>query len=88
MDADRINELKNRISELPKGNLTKKTINGKAYYYHRFTEDHKRYEKYIKEEELDEIKALFELKASLKKELNTLKKQSGKIGRASCRERV
>ena len=72
MDADRINELKNRISELPKGNLTKKTINGKAYYYHRFTEDHKRYEKYIKEEELDEIKALFELKASLKKELNTL----------------
>ena len=77
MDADRINELKNRISELPKGNLTKKTINGKAYYYHRFTEDHKRYEKYIKEEELDEIKALFELKASLKKELNTLKKQSG-----------
>ena len=47
MDADRINELKNRISELPKGNLTKKTINGKAYYYHRFTEDHKRYEKYI-----------------------------------------
>ena len=47
MDADRINELKNRISELPKGNLTKKTINVKAYYYHRFTEDHKRYEKYI-----------------------------------------
>ena len=33
-----ITELTAQISELPKGYLSKKTISGKTYYYHQWSE--------------------------------------------------
>ena len=36
-----------RFSALPAGSVTKKTVNGKEYFYHRWTENKKRREKYI-----------------------------------------
>ena len=42
-------ELEQQIAELPAGSVTKKTINGNVYFYHRWTEDKKRREKYIPE---------------------------------------
>ena len=38
----RIAELEHQIAELPAGAVTKKTVNGKEYYYHRWTEEKKR----------------------------------------------
>ena len=38
----KITELEQQIAELPAGSVTKKTINGNAYFYHRWTEDKKR----------------------------------------------
>ncbi len=41
-------ELERQIANLPAGSITKKKIvNGKAYFYHRWTENKKRREKYI-----------------------------------------
>ena len=40
-------ELEQQISALPAGSITKKTVNGKEYFYHRWTENKKRREKYI-----------------------------------------
>ena len=47
----RTSELERQISNLPAGSITKKTVNGKDYFYHRWTEDKKRREKYIPAEE-------------------------------------
>ena len=34
-------ELEQQISALPAGTVTKKTVNGKEYFYHRWTENKK-----------------------------------------------
>ena len=70
-----IAELEHQIAELPAGSVTKKTVNGKEYYYHRWTEEKKRREKYIPAEELDWFRKQIEQRKALEKELKTLKKQ-------------
>ena len=70
-----IAELEHQIAELPAGSVTKKTVNGKDYYYHRWTEEKKRREKYIPAEELDWFRKQIEQRKALEKELKTLKKQ-------------
>lgn len=70
-----IAELEHQIAELPAGSVTKKTVNGKEYYYHRWTEEKKRREKYIPAEELDWFRKQIEQRKALEKELNALKKQ-------------
>ena len=70
-----IAELEHQIAELPAGSVTKKTVNGKEYYYHRWTEEKKRREKYIPAEELDWFRKQIEQRKTLEKELKTLKKQ-------------
>lgn len=71
----RIAVLEHQIAELPAGSVTKKTVNGKEYYYHRWTEEKKRREKYIPAEELDSFQQQIEQRKTLEKELKTLKKQ-------------
>ena len=71
----RIAELEHQIAELPAGSVTKKTVNGKEYYYHRWTEEKKRREKYIPAEELDSFQQQIEHRKTLEKELKTSKKQ-------------
>ena len=48
---ERAAELEQQISALPAGSITKKTVNGKEYFYHRWTENKKRREKYISADE-------------------------------------
>ena len=78
MDQDkiltRIADLEHQIAELPAGSVTKKTVNGKEYYYHRWTEEKKRREKYIPAEELDWFRKQIEQRKTLEKELKTMKK--------------
>lgn len=71
----RVAELEHQIAELPAGSVTKKTVNGKEYYYHRWTEEKKRREKYIPAEELDWFRKQIEQRKTLEKELKTMKKQ-------------
>ena len=71
----KIADLEQQIAELPAGSVTKKTINGNAYFYHRWTEDKKRREKYIPAEEVDSFWEQIERRKGLEKELKVLQKQ-------------
>ena len=71
----RIADLKQQIAELPAGSVTKKTIKGKEYFYHRWTEDKKRREKYIPAEDVNSFREQIEQRKVLAKELKDLQKQ-------------
>ena len=71
----RVAELERQIADLPAGSITKKTVNGKEYFYHRWTEDKKRREKYIPADELETFRAQIEQRKVLEQELKALKKQ-------------
>ena len=68
-------ELEQQISALPAGSVTKKTVSGKEYFYHRWTENKKRREKYIPADELENFCAQIERRKALEQELKVLKKQ-------------
>ena len=68
-------ELERLIADLPAGSITKKTVNGKEYFYHRWTEDKERREKYIPADELEDFRAQIEQRKALERELKALKKQ-------------
>lgn len=72
---NRIAELEMQIAELPAGSLTKKTVNGKEYFYHRWTEDKSRREKYVPADEVDIFRARIQQRKSLEQELKKLRKQ-------------
>lgn len=72
---NRVAELEQQISNLPAGSITKKTVNGKEYFYHRWTEDKKRKEKYIPVDELENFYAQIEQRKKLDQDLKALKKQ-------------
>ena len=67
-------ELEQQISALPAGSITKKTVNGKEYFYHRWTENKKRWEKYIPVDELENFRAQIERRKELEHELKILRK--------------
>ena len=71
----RVAELEQQISALPAGSITKKTVSGKDYFYHRWTENKKRREKYIPAEEVDSFRKQIECRKALEKELKALQKQ-------------
>ena len=71
----KITELEQQIAELPAGSVTKKTISGNVYFYHRWTENKKRREKYIPAEEVDSFRKQVERRKALEKELKVLQKQ-------------
>lgn len=69
MDIVRIRYIKERISQLPPGNITYKTIKGKKYPYHQWTENGKQHGRMIKDYELDELKEKIEQRKALEKKL-------------------
>lgn len=71
----RIEELEQQIAQLPAGSVTKKTINGREYFYHRWTENKKRREKYIPLQEVDAFRAQIDRRKALEQEVKQLKKQ-------------
>ena len=81
-------ELEQQISNLPAGSVTKKTVNGKEYFYHRWTENKKRREKYIPADELENFRAQIERRKALEQELKALKKQLPKAKIYGCLPRL
>lgn len=69
-----MNELAQKIAMLPPGSIVKKTVTGREYYYHRWTENKKRHEKYIPAEALDSFRTQIEQRKELEQELKALKK--------------
>ncbi len=71
---DHIANIERELAMLPEGSITKKRIKGKEYYYHRVTRDGKRMERYLRFEEVEELRSQIEKRKMLEKELNSLKK--------------
>ena len=55
MDIVRIQYIKQHIAQLPQGNITYKTINGKRYPYLQWTENGKQKSRVVKPDELEEL---------------------------------
>lgn len=75
----RAEELEQQISYLPEGSITKKNVSGKEYFYHRWTENKKRREKYIPADKLEDFRAQIEQRKALEQELKLLKKHLPKV---------
>ncbi len=73
MDYTKIKYYQEWISQLPKGNITYKTINGKKYPYLQWTENGKQKGRAVKQDELDELQE----KINQRKELERRIKESG-----------
>lgn len=70
-----ISELIREIEKLPKGNIYKKKINGKTYYYHQYFLDGKRYSIKIKENELEELRNDIDYRKMLEEQVKILKSE-------------
>lgn len=53
MDAVRIRYIKDKLAQLPMGNITYKTINNKKYPYYQWTENGKQRGRRVKDDELE-----------------------------------
>lgn len=71
----RASMLEQKIAALPAGSIGTKTINGKTYFYHRWTENKKSHEKYLPAQEVETMRTQIEQRKLLEKELKELKKQ-------------
>ena len=69
MDTVRIRYLKEWISQLPSGNITYKTINGKKYPYYQWTENGKQRGRRVKAEELQELSEKIAQRKALQQKL-------------------
>lgn len=69
MDPVRIRYMKEWITQLPKGNITYKTIRGKKYAYLQWTENGKQYNRRIKDEEFKELSEKIEARKVFEKRL-------------------
>ena len=68
-------DLEERIAELLPGSVAKKTVNGREYFYRRWTENKKRREKYISMNQLEAVRSQIEQRKGLEQELKELKKK-------------
>ncbi len=83
---NKIEELETKIANLPQGSISKKTINGKVYYYHRITIDKTRKENYISFEEYEVLKPQIDERKELEAELKSLKRLMPKSKRTKTDE--
>lgn len=69
MDLVRISYMKEWLSQLPSGNITYKTINGKRYPYYQWTENGKQKSRIVKKEEFDELSEKISQRKTLEKKI-------------------
>lgn len=73
---EKLAKLTARIKELPKGYISKKTIGGKIYYYHQWSENGSKQSKYIKDDEVEPLSKLIAERKELQVQVSTLKSTS------------
>ena len=71
---NQIAETEREIAVLPEGNLTKKKIRDRDYYYLRITRDGKRIENYVSFEQVPDLSCKIEKRKELEKKLKELKR--------------
>ncbi len=69
----KIAELTEKIGKLPKGYISKKTVNGNVYFYHQWSESGVKKSKYLRNEEIAGLTEQIELRKKLQKELAEIK---------------
>lgn len=69
----KIAELTEKIGKLPKGYISKKTVNGNVYFYHQWSEGGVKKSKYLRDEEIAGLTEQIELRKKLQKELAQIK---------------
>lgn len=75
---NRMAELTAQIAELPKGYISQKTVSGKVYFYHQWSEQGQKQSKYLHDSEIEPLTKQLELRKQLQAELRELR-----IGRKS-----
>ncbi len=75
---ERLAEISARIKELPKGYISKKTIGGKKYYYHQWSENGSKQSRYIKDDEVEPLAKLIAERKELQAQAGSLKSTSAK----------
>ncbi len=86
-----ITELTARINELPKGYISKKSINGKLYFYHQWSEKGQKQSKYLKDDEIETLSEQIALRKELQEQLRALRltpkigtKIRNEVGKLNC----
>lgn len=75
---DQIAELEARIAALPAGSVArKKNANGKTYYYHRYSQNGKRFEKYVDLDSVEALRRQIAERKALEARSKELKKRAG-----------
>ena len=86
MDTNNLNEklsrLEEQIAALPRGSISTKTVNGHSYYYHRWYEGKTRKERFVPEEEVEQLRAQIERRRELETQRREMKKQLPKEKKA------
>lgn len=79
----RITELTEQITGLPKGYLSKKTIGGKVYYYHQWSENGIKQSRYLHDSEIAPLADKIEKRKELQAQLRMLKSQKSRRNEAT-----
>lgn len=79
----RITELTEQIAGLPKGYLSKKTIGGKIYYYHQWSENGVKQSRYLHDSEIAPLADKIEKRKELQAQLRMLKSQKSRRNEAT-----
>ena len=74
-----LSELLKELNLLPLGNIYKKTISGKSYYYHQYFLNGKRYTKNVSEEDLPNLKREINRRKEIELEIKRLKSKQKTI---------
>ena len=69
----RLTELSSKISELPKGYISKKTVSGNVYFYHQWTEGGVKQSRYLHDDEVEVLSTQIEERKKLQAELKDVK---------------
>ena len=64
-----------QIDALPRGSISAKKVNGHTYFYHRWYEGKTKKEQFIREDELEQLRAQIEQRKALQAQRKELKKQ-------------
>lgn len=71
---NQMTELSAKINELPKGYISKKSINGKLYFYHQWSEKGQKQSKYLKDDEIEALSEQIAIRKELQERLRALRR--------------
>jgi Predicted ATPase (AAA+ superfamily) len=83
---DQLARLDEQIDVLPRGSISPKKVNGHTYFYHRWYEGKTKKEKFIPENELEQLRDQIEQRKELQAQRKELKKQLPKVSQKAVHE--